>query len=70
VSFFNKPALKNKLEEVPTDGFVLIDATRADFIDRDIVEVIENFMIHAPLKNIRVELKISRYKQQGFAQSF
>jgi MFS superfamily sulfate permease-like transporter len=68
VSFLNKPALKNKLEEVPGDAFVLIDATRADFIDRDIVEVIEDFMIHAPLKNIRAELKSSRYKQQGFTK--
>ena len=67
VSFLNKPALKNKLEDVPPDSFVLIDATRADFIDKDIVEVIEDFMIHAPLKNIRVELKSSRYKRQGFA---
>ena len=45
---------------------MLIDATRADFIDRDIIEVIEDFMMHAPLKNIRVELKKSRYKSQGF----
>ena len=66
VSFLNKPALKNKLEEVPEDSSVLIDATRADFIDKDIIEVIEDFMIHAPLKNIRVELKKSRYKSQGF----
>jgi MFS superfamily sulfate permease-like transporter len=66
VSFLNKPALKNKLEEVPENSSVLIDATRADFIDKDIIEVIEDFMIHAPLKNIRVELKKSRYKSQGF----
>jgi len=69
VSFLNKPALKNKLEDVPPDSFVLIDAARADFIDKDIVEVIEDFMIHAPLKNIRVELKNSRYKRQGFAKN-
>jgi len=66
VSFLNKPALKNKLEEVPKDSSVLIDATRADFIDKDIIEVIEDFLIHAPLKNIKVELKKSRYKSQGF----
>ena len=68
VSFLNKPALKTKLEDVPQDSFVLIDAARADFIDKDIVEVIEDFMIHAPLKNIRVELKSSPYKQQGFTR--
>ncbi|MGN6166249.1 MAG: hypothetical protein ACTHOF_17085, partial [Flavisolibacter sp.] len=66
VSFLNKPIIKNKLEEVPDNSFVLIDAHRADFIDKDIVEVIEDFIIHAPLKNIRVELKRSLYKEQGF----
>jgi len=68
VSFLNKPDLKNKLEEVPEDSSVLIDATRADFIDKDVVEVIEDFMMHAPLKNIRVELKRSHYKKQGFTR--
>jgi MFS superfamily sulfate permease-like transporter len=67
VSFLNKPIIKNKLERVPADSYVLIDASRADFIDKDIVETIEDFMLHAPLKNIRVELKRSHYKEQGFS---
>lgn len=66
VSFLNKPIIKNKLEEVPENSSVIIDASRADFIDRDIVEVIEDFMVHAPLKNIRVELKKSLFRDQGF----
>ena len=69
VSFLNMPNLKNKLEEVSENASVLIDATRADFIDKDIVEVIEDFMIHAPLKNIRVEFRRSFYKKQGFAKT-
>ncbi|MEP7257843.1 MAG: SulP family inorganic anion transporter, partial [Flavitalea sp.] len=67
VSFLNKPIIKNKLELVPEDSYVLIDAARADFIDKDVVEVIEDFMKHAHLKNIRVELKRSLYKEQGFS---
>jgi len=67
VSFLNKPIIKNKLEQVPADSYVLIDASRADFIDKDIVETIEDFMLHAPLKNIQVELKRSTYKEQGFS---
>jgi MFS superfamily sulfate permease-like transporter len=67
VSFLNKPIIKRKLEEVPADSYVLIDATRADFIDKDVVEVIEDFQKHAALKNIRVELKKSVYKEQGFS---
>jgi MFS superfamily sulfate permease-like transporter len=67
VSFLNKPIIKNKLEEVPENSFVLMDVSRADFIDKDVVETIEDFMLHAPLKNIRVELKKSNYKDQGFS---
>jgi MFS superfamily sulfate permease-like transporter len=66
VSFLNKPIIKYKLEEVKENSSVLIDATRADYIDKDVIEVIEDFMIHAPLKNIKVELKRSINKEQGF----
>jgi MFS superfamily sulfate permease-like transporter len=68
VSFLNKPIIKNKLEEIPENSSVLIDASRADFIDKDIIEVIEDFSIHAPLKNIKVEVKQSSYKEQGFSK--
>lgn len=68
VSFLNKPIIKNKLEKVPAGGYVLIDISRADFIDKDIVEVIEDFTMHAHLKNIKVEIKRSSYKQQGFSR--
>jgi MFS superfamily sulfate permease-like transporter len=63
VSFLNKPIIKKKLEEVPENAFVLIDATRADFIDKDVIEEINNFMLHSHLKNISVEIKKSQYKQ-------
>lgn len=68
VSFLNKPIIKSKLEQVPEDSYVLIDAARADFIDGDVIEVIEDFMKHAHLKDIRVELKQSVFKEQGFTQ--
>jgi len=47
---------------VPEDSYVLIDITRADFIDKDIIDVINEFMHHASLKNIRVEVKKSAFK--------
>jgi MFS superfamily sulfate permease-like transporter len=70
VSFLNKAIIKRKLEEVPEDSYVLIDTTRADYIDRDVIETIEDFMIAAPLKNIEVELRKSRTKEQGFHDLF
>lgn len=68
VSFLNKPIIKNKLEKVPAESKVIIDATRADFIDTDVIEVIEDFVIHAPLKNIQVEIKHRRSNEKGFAK--
>lgn len=62
VSFLNKPIVKMKLEEVPKNAFVVIDAARADFIDKDVIEEINNFIVHAHLKNIKVEIKKSQYK--------
>jgi MFS superfamily sulfate permease-like transporter len=67
VSFLNKPIVKNKLEKVPEDSEVIIDASRADFIDKDVIEVIEDFLIHAPLKNIVAEVKTSPFKTHGFS---
>lgn len=69
VSFLNKPIVKRKLEQVPENAQVLIDITRADFLDRDVVEVIEDFMKHASLKNITVELKKSPLKDHGFSET-
>lgn len=66
VSFLNKPIIKTKLEQVPRNSYILIDASRADFIDRDVIEVIEDYMKHAHLKNITVELKKGQYKDLGF----
>ena len=62
VSFLNKPIVKKRLEDVPKNASVLIDATRADFIDKDVIEEINNFMVHAHLKNIKVEIKKSTHK--------
>ncbi len=62
VSFLNKPIIKRKLEEIPEDSYVLIDATRADFIDKDVIDVVNEFLHHAHLKNIRVEVKKSMHK--------
>jgi carbonic anhydrase len=62
VSFLNKPIVKRKLEMIPPNTFVLIDTTRADFIDKDIIDTINEFTLHAHMKNIRVEVKKSIYK--------
>ncbi|WP_207491581.1 SulP family inorganic anion transporter [Aridibaculum aurantiacum] len=57
VSFLNKPIIKRKLDAVPEGSSVVVDATRADFIDKDIIEEINNFIINAKAKDIHVEVK-------------
>jgi MFS superfamily sulfate permease-like transporter len=57
VSFLNKPIIKNKLEGIPKNSFVIIDTTRADYVDKDIIDVINDYLEHASLKNITVEIK-------------
>jgi MFS superfamily sulfate permease-like transporter len=57
VSFLNKPRLSEILQGLPHGGDIIIDLTRADFIDRDIIELLAEFAREAPLKNIRVEIQ-------------
>jgi MFS superfamily sulfate permease-like transporter len=66
VSFLNKAILKQGLEKVPANSYVIIDVSRADFIDQDILEIIEDFQKHAPLENIKVEIKQSSIKKSIF----
>lgn len=56
VSFFSKPIIKKKFESIPENSNLLIDITRAEYIDRDIMETIEEFMQQAPNKKINVQL--------------
>ena len=66
VSFLNKASIKARLEAIPPNAYLLIDTTRAEFIDRDIVEEINNFLCHAHLKNIQVEMKKSPFKRNQY----
>ena len=69
VSFLNKAILKQGLEKVPANSYVIIDVSRADFIDQDIIEIIEDFQKHAPLENIKVEIKQSTFKKSIFTNA-
>jgi len=57
VSFLNKAFLRKSLEHIPDGAYVIIDGTKAVFIDNDIMETIHDFVETAPLKNIKVEIK-------------
>ncbi|MES2005535.1 MAG: SulP family inorganic anion transporter [Bacteroidota bacterium] len=57
VSFLNKASIKSTLWSVPHNGSVVIDASYADFIDNDVLELITDFKnVIAPERNIKLNL--------------
>ena len=62
VSFLNKPIIKKHLQSFPDHSFVMVDATRADFIDKDIIEEINDFIENAPTRGIKVSIKKGNYQ--------
>jgi MFS superfamily sulfate permease-like transporter len=56
-SFINKNEFRRKLRQLPDGAHVLIDGTRALFIDHDIMDIVSDFEELAPHKNIQIELK-------------
>lgn len=66
VSILNKRGIKAQLDSVPENSNVFIDVTKADFIDKDIIDMIEEFVKMAPAKQIQVEVKTSVTRDLGF----
>lgn len=56
VSYLNKGAIAKFLQEVPLQSHVIIDGTAATYIDHDVLEVIQDFKINAPSRNIELTL--------------
>lgn len=56
ISFFSKPVLKKKFAEVPDNSVVLIDVSRAEFVDLDITDTINEFKEQAKFRNITVRV--------------
>lgn len=57
VSFLNKGSIKKTLDAFPENSTIILDATEAEYIDYDVLEVIREFHdVKAPEKNITVSL--------------
>ncbi|MDQ2794291.1 MAG: SulP family inorganic anion transporter [Bacteroidota bacterium] len=57
VSFLNKASIVTTLEQLPTNSRVILDGTRSDVIDHDVLEAIEAFRQAAPARGIELELR-------------
>jgi MFS superfamily sulfate permease-like transporter len=62
VSFLSKPKIKAMLDAIPENSNVLIDATRADFIDLDVIEVVNDYIHCAKSRKIQIEIKTTESK--------
>lgn len=63
VSFIHKAPLRQILGSIPENSNLLIDGSRASFIDRDIIETITDFQKASSDYNIKVDLKDVQYRQ-------
>lgn len=76
VSFLNKAAIQYTLNNLPAEADVVIDGTDARFIDKDVLEIIENFKHSAyskativKLVNIKEFYEIPPLKEMKLASS-
>ena len=57
VSFFSRASLQSTLHKVPEGGHVLIDARNTNYIDRDIIDLIDDFRAKtAPAHNVTLSM--------------
>ena len=63
ISFFSKARLKLIFENIPQNASVIIDLTKAEFIDKDIIDTINEFKTNAITKNITISIKKSLYNE-------
>ncbi len=58
VSFLNKGSIRETLDRLPENSKVIIDASKTEYIDFDVLELIKEFRdIKAPIKNIDANLE-------------
>lgn len=60
VSFLGKVQVKHDLQMIPDGATVIIDASRADYLDHDVHELIDAFIKDAPARGIKVDYRQSR----------
>ncbi len=65
-SFVNKSELKTKLASLPAQSSLIVDGTKAIFIDSDLYDVLADFTEGAKHKQITIEFKQFHNKSQNY----
>jgi MFS superfamily sulfate permease-like transporter len=70
VSFLNKAKLVDYLQKVPDNSAVLIDPLRNEFMDRDIIETVNDFIASSEARGIRVYIMRDKRQEEIFNDPF
>jgi len=56
VTFFNKGAILKELDRLPEDSFLELDVTNTKYLDHDVIEILDDFILKAEERNISVKV--------------
>ncbi|MCP4884367.1 MAG: SulP family inorganic anion transporter [Flavobacteriales bacterium] len=56
VTFFNKGAILKELDRLPKGSFLELDVTNTKYLDNDIIEIMDDFILKAKERNITIKL--------------
>ncbi len=60
VTFLNKATIQKELAELPENSHLELDIHKTRYLDYDVIEILEDFVVQAKNKNIQVHLKSER----------
>ncbi|MDO7137283.1 SulP family inorganic anion transporter [Algibacter lectus] len=60
VTFFNKGAILKELDSLPIDTYLEINLIKTRYLDNDIIEILEDFLLKAEERNIDIKLVSKR----------
>ena len=60
VTFFNKGAILKELDSLPRDTYLELNLLKTRYLDYDIIEILEDFLIKARERNIDIQLVSKR----------
>lgn len=63
-TFLNKSVLKKKLISIEHGDSVLLDFTNCTFMDADIIDILNDFLIHSSINHIKVEMQFVSETQE------
>ena len=56
VTFFNKGAILKELDALPENSYLELDVRNTRYLDNDIIEILEDFLLKAKNKNIDIKI--------------